>query len=1183
MRERIENLAQGKFDYNEPDIELSDMSIDFSVEIDSVFEGKITLRSLNLVAIKGFVCSSTYRMKCNVREFLGEEITIEYRFDAKGLGEGEVYKSFLTFVTNGGEFNVPVNAFVQKAEIMSSLGKVKNLFHFTNLAMENFEEAFSIFSSNRFTDILVNNDRKYITLYTALTGGKVTRWTMEDFLVSVNKKIPIQFTIDDGAKKFVLDSSIKENIEIHKNTWGFSELTVETDCVFLSFDKQKIETKEFIGNVFNLEYYVNYDKLHEGNNYGKIIIHTPYQRFEIRIEAKRAGNHFENIEKSKLIKKNIYELTKLYLDYRCKKINTNPWAKASMDLICTLCEKEPEVWEYKLMKAQLLLIEKKNYEAKEIIEQYEKQNKRKDINICSVYAMYLTTFYNKDKKYTDKVAMEIKKIYEQNRDTWQYLWMCIFVDEDLNRDELKKFELLSEQYSRGCCSPVLYAEAYRIIKEDNYFLTQLDDYKLQVLWWATKNKLIDRENAVFIANMAQKEKNFREILYKILCELYTEYEEIEILTAICSMLIKGNKVENEYFVWYEKGISSDIKITRLYEYYMYAISLEKAYTLPKKVLMYFAYNNTLDYKRKAYIFENVILQRDVMPELFQSYRRYIEEFINEQIKQKHNDRRLAFIYETMYSISNMSEELAAALSTIIFKTRIRVNTPKMRNVVVVDKYLKRERVYPIQNQESYIDLYTTERSIVLEDYEGKRHSGMVDFETERIMDSNYYVKKCYELHKDSLEVNLRMCLSSLMYGDIDEEFASVIQKLIASEEISEVYKEELRQILTKYYFENYDEEALEKYIDNLDISLLNNIWKKKTIEYLIIKGMYRQAYENIEKYGFEGIDNKKLLKFVSCYIMDNGYQNDDIILSISKETFQNKKYNEYSLKYLIKNYVGSVKLMKNIWNIAKHYGMDTYELVEKIVVQMLFTNTFIGETGELFKEYHKQGARFNIATAYFTYNAYEYVMFDRIIEDDIKLCLEREFANEKQMNILCEIALIKIYSEKNQLEAEEIDIVKNLLWKYIKQGIVFEFFANFSEEILGDIGFEDKTIVEYKTKPNTKVYIHYLCEDKDGTVQDFKVEELKQSMDGVYTKIFTLFYGDSLQYYICEEDEFAGNVTKSKIVTKTDVSINGSESRYNLLNTMSVCVTMDDENTLLEMMKNYAQVSESREKLFTIM
>ena len=49
-------------------------------------------------------------------------------------------------------------------------------------------------------------------------------------------------------------------------------------------------------------------------------------------------------------------------------------------------------------------------------------------------------------------------------------------------------------------------------------------------------------------------------------------------------------MDEEAFEWYAKGIEKQLRITRLYEYYMMSVKLSDRTVLPKIVLMYFAFD-----------------------------------------------------------------------------------------------------------------------------------------------------------------------------------------------------------------------------------------------------------------------------------------------------------------------------------------------------------------------------------------------------------------------------------------------------------------------------------------------------------------------------------------------------------------------------------------------------------------
>ena len=54
-----------------------------------------------------------------------------------------------------------------------------------------------------------------------------------------------------------------------------------------------------------------------------------------------------------------------------------------------------------------------------------------------------------------------------------------------------------------------------------------------------------------------------------------------------------------HFGWYEKGVESHLRITNLYEYYMASTDMDSVTELPKVILMYFSFQNNLDYEHSA--------------------------------------------------------------------------------------------------------------------------------------------------------------------------------------------------------------------------------------------------------------------------------------------------------------------------------------------------------------------------------------------------------------------------------------------------------------------------------------------------------------------------------------------------------------------------------------------------------
>jgi hypothetical protein len=90
---------------------------------------------------------------------------------------------------------------------------------------------------------------------------------------------------------------------------------------------------------------------------------------------------------------------------------------------------------------------------------------------------------------------------------------------------------------------------------------------------------------------------------------------------------------------------------------------------------------------------------------------------------------------------------------------------------------------------------------------------------------------------------------------------------------------------------------------------------------------------------------------------------------------------------------------------------------------------------------------------------------------------------------------------------------------------------------------------------------------------------MQQIYPGIYTKAFTLYYGDKVQYYVTETDN-KDNLLESNCIMSTMIDLDSTQSRYDLLNDMTVAIQMKDDKTLLEQMNKYTICSEAAESLF---
>ena len=286
MRKRIGQIARGKFEYTKPLLSFSEEKIDIQVTEGLDYEGSFTISSSNKIKLRGVIYTTNSRMECLTPQFDGEEVKIRYRFKGMGLEEGNREEGVFVIVCSQCEYSLSFCATISKLYPECSTGLIKNLYDFSCLAKENWDEAYQIFYHKNFLNIINDKEVKEAMIYKGIIAAKPSKQNLEEFLIGIQKKNAINFSIEkDKASYSGLTESISEQLEIKKSSWGYIEIAVSTDAEFIRLSKTKVSTDDFIGSTYNFEYKIDANAMHGGRNFGRIYFSSPYESFTLEITA----------------------------------------------------------------------------------------------------------------------------------------------------------------------------------------------------------------------------------------------------------------------------------------------------------------------------------------------------------------------------------------------------------------------------------------------------------------------------------------------------------------------------------------------------------------------------------------------------------------------------------------------------------------------------------------------------------------------------------------------------------------------------------------------------------------------------------------------------------------------------------------------------------------------------------
>ncbi len=1173
MREIVDKLVNGFFEYDCGKLTFSVPKIEAVIPPGELYEGSFVLKSVTETVVTGHIYTSSMRLVCRIDSFEDVEKEVRFVFDPTGLEAGDVIKGDIQIVSGAGEYYIPFVFSIVNSIIESSLGSVRNLFHFTNQAQLNWDEAVQLFYSERFLQVFDGNDRIHLNKYLGFLNAPKSEQSVDAFLVAINKKQPVHYSLDRSTYEFrdVIEE-MRCEVTVHKSTWGYVHLELSCDGDFIRLEKETVSDHDFLGNDFRLVFYLSDEKLHEGNNFGQIILKGGEREQVLTVIASKrkqtSSGRARRREKNQLISR----LMRKYLSFRLRQINVSTWARESMKTVERLNAIDDKDPLSRLVQAQLLLVEERYNEANWILEHVANE-----MNIHTTdpevycYYLYLTTLYRREEDYVNQIAAQVSSIYEQHKNSSQILWTLLYLDEELSQSDSAKLAAIENQFLEGCHSPILYMEAYHCYVNDPSLLSKLTDFEVQVLWLPIKNRRLDREVMNQLIYLASRQKTTTPHLLKVLFTAYEIAPDTELAGVICTLLIKDDKRDTCYFPWYARGVEADLRITRLIEYYMYAIPMDYREALPKQVFMYFGFQNELDYAHKAFLYANLIAHKQELPDLYESYREQMLLFAYEQIEAEHISANLAEVYRDTLFVQNMRPDLANHLSRVIFAQELYVPEPDMKRVIVLQEQFEGEQAYPVEDHLAYPCVYNEDSTLFLENEAGERK--LVDPNRLcKLMNETLYVPMIKDYVNQNLFFTSYLVEGKRHYVIVDESNAEKCRELVDSDQVREAYKRDIRLNLMHYYYDNDQSSTLDDFLESLDARVLDAKDRGELINFYVRRSMYEEAYELMCIYGTDEISAKTCVKICARMVEQKDRLPDPMLVKMCYFAFKQGKYDSLTLKYLVDNFNGLTKELRDLWKAAGQFDLDCYMLTEKLIIQMLYTRTTVGEKEQIFEDYLAMGASTRVELAYLSYCAFDYFAKERLTDDSVFEHLVDNYRLGENLNDACKLALLKYYAEEKTEYSERIkDMLRQFIKEYMHRNMYFKFFSALAH-LMPELGaFEDKAIIEYRTNPANRVVIHYILEEPDSEEDTYRTEEMRNMFGGVFSKDFVLFFGENLQYYITEEKGGREQLTVSDSVSISESAGLDSESRYSLLNDMVVSKTLQDEETLLKLMEEYVE------------
>ena len=1135
MQENLNRLAAGFVVDSHGSVSIEPVRLELTVRSSESVSGAIVVSSPDNDVITGTVISHNLRMTVLNPDFSGSRNEIGYTFDASGMEPGEVIKGEMALVMDAGEFVVPYVVSVLHGDIESDNGPVRNLFHFTNLAQDDFDKAAGIFYSDAFAGLMESGERDSLGLYRGFSGGAKSTANFELFLCSIKKKNPVYFRVrgkeqKDGGFCFDADESSEEEILISMDGWGYCDFTVIPDADYLEPVKDTLSAADFKDRTAAFKVRINADKLHAGLNYGRLRFVSPIFEFEavfcVRKKKEIAGEtvRFRHLQAYRA------ELIKSYIAYCIKNITRDEFEKKVVAITKKLNELEPQETLSALFRAHALWVSGDTKRALEVLPSPD----RCTGSVEQGYRYYISYLLTEDEEEKRECCRRVSRLYMESPDSDKLLWFMLEMDDAMKDDARGCVNMIRHHFNGYGAGPLLYLKSYEIFSKYPELFEKMDSFEIQVFGFAIKTGLFERQFINRALEAASGLQNFEPLLYRLLQRLYEEFDTNEVLSAVCMQLIKAQRTDEEAFEWYSLGVDKNLGITRLIEYYILSLPYDHARELPKIVQYYFRYEAQLPARVRAALYSHIIRYSRGAHSLKGDYRPQMLDFALQQAQAGQISPDLAVLYRYLHSEPELEKILREKADVFAFSHFIASPGKKPEYIVVVEEAFIREKKVKAKDGAATVPIYSNNYEIFLEMADGTRFLGE-DITDEILMNPADWEGSLAA--KDPVTDGISVYFSEKLShaAQLSEDIYPYVLTITKSERIRKIYKRPYMLKLLRYLGDDVRGGVPD--IDEVDMSALDGAGRAELLELLVHRGEQERALKVIERYGIGNVSPRLLMRLLSMSSKAREMVEDPFVLWLAFECFKQGKYDDQVMRYLVLYLRDTTKTLRSLWRCAMNFDIDTRELEERMLIQMMYTGAFVGEREDIFDSYVRHTAGAEVEMAWITCNAYDHVVRDCIMDERFFKRLLKVQKEGRKLNDFCALSLIMFFAEddgRNRSGPLFDDGARRTVAEYINEfldkKIILKAFMAYRDLVPQLSVYEGSIFVEYKCAPESVVILNYAVISDKKPEPEYRRQTMKSQIPGIYSARFVLFYGERLEYYMSEEGGSHTSITESEIV-----------------------------------------------------
>lgn len=1177
MKDRILAVASGKLNYEPAKLQLSERELRLIVVAGHEVTGSFVIRNERGTKLKGFLCSDDFSIPF-LPVFHGEENEICYTVSARDKVPGETMKGVIHLVTDCGQTDIPYYVEVTAPILKDEQGVINDYYLLQERIRTDYETGAALFHSKEFKEVFLFRDESGCLLYDELNQHNTKLQSMEEFLVARGKKEAVTFSLEKENYDFTIEGEeeIESFIKLRTNTWGTAGIRIQSSDEAVVPAKGIVWSESFIGNETTVPFVIDGHKVGNGTKTVLIRFQSPNEVKMARIRIHRNGGEMER-KLQRHHKKYLWAFCKNYMNFVVGQISELEYQNNLKRVMQELEDCSHPIMEllrgYSYVEAEEMLSQGMDLAAGYVLEIERQPMPPEDAEFIRIFnylgGLAVRSLYTKAEADRSEAAKQIRHYYENGNRRWEIFYLLFKTDRRYEKmPPALVLEEMSEFFADGCHSPFLYIEAVKQYKRDLSLLHHLDKDNIRILYFGMKAGMFGQDFALHLSFLAERVRSFSELLFECLVIQYKKYKLDDTLQSICSMLIKSEKTGKQYFQWFALGVEKRLRITELFEYYMYTLDRESEVSLPQSVISYFQYENHLGDSLKAWLYASIVKERLKRPKNFQAYSNTIKEYALRKLANHQISRSLGTIYEGILGREDISASVAKELPQVMFRYLLTCHSSDISEVVVAHMETKKKVHYPLTDGQAIIEIFTPNYQVYFVDKDKHYRVATVEHTLEKLVNMDALATICFENGSEYMPLLISLLVKIQRSYKMSVSEAVLCHLVTSQNVLRPEFQGKVLYSLYESAKERKDAEFLEQVLGELDLELIKPEKRGECITACICTGLYEKAWQAAEKFGPQDIELAQLYSLVCWYTQNPENECTPFAQKVCFYLYESGYKEAPVLSYLLQYYMGRSESLHQILSDACQLKLEIAESVsERLLAQVIFSWENPAPFYELYKAYYRTGENRILARAVTNYIAYGYLTEKYDIEAELFSIFQRESSLEENYILL--LAVLKYFGEQKTLSSGEKGYVDMQISRLAKMGVVMKFMQQFDETAPLPDAVRNAVIVQHFSGTKLPIMVEYRTGNQKESVA------MRQVIPGVFVREFLLFGEETITYEIIEEEtgeRFGPFTEKARQVT-------GENSFFAMANEMLMLQKSGDLDGSRQQYKKIRQYEEIAKKI----